>query len=87
MADSAPRRVDNLSVVLLLGGRSTRMGSAKHLLEHPTTLRPLYQHHLDLLCELKDEGVFPAGVVVSARSDQRDRLELPEVRPWLALHL
>ncbi|GAA5900250.1 hypothetical protein JCM8208_002064 [Rhodotorula glutinis] len=78
MADSAPRRVDNLSVVLLLGGRSTRMGSAKHLLEHPTTLRPLYQHHLDLLCELKDEGVFPAGVVVSARSDQRDRLELPE---------
>ncbi|GAA5947780.1 hypothetical protein JCM3775_003873 [Rhodotorula graminis] len=78
MADSAPLRIANLAVVLLLGGRSSRMGSAKHLLEHPATRRPLYQHHLDLLVELEKQGVFPAGVVVSARADQRDQLELPE---------
>lgn len=84
MDDSPPRPIANLAVVLLLGGRSTRMGSPKHLLEHPATRRPLYQHHLDSLCELESEGVFPAGVVVSARADQRDQLELSEVRLQLA---
>ncbi|GAA5854835.1 hypothetical protein JCM9279_005531 [Rhodotorula babjevae] len=78
MDDSTLQLNADLAVVLLLGGRSTRMGSPKHLLEHPATRQPLYQHHLDLLCKLRDEGVFPAGVFVSARCDQRDRLELSE---------
>ncbi|BGP40742.1 hypothetical protein JCM10449v2_004707 [Rhodotorula kratochvilovae] len=54
------------------------MGSPKHLLLHPVTHRPLYQHHLEVLKQLSDEGVFPEGVFVSAREDQRAQLELPE---------
>ncbi|GAA6058408.1 hypothetical protein JCM3770_005208 [Rhodotorula araucariae] len=78
MAAETLPAVPNLAVVLLLGGQSSRMGSPKHLLLHPVTQRPLYRHHLEVLKQLKDEGVFPEGVYVSAREDQRGQLEVPE---------
>ncbi|GAA6032616.1 hypothetical protein JCM8097_004840 [Rhodosporidiobolus ruineniae] len=68
----------NLAVVLLLGGQSSRMGRPKHLLPHPLSGQPLYQHHLDTLAQLQKEGVFPQGVHVSAREEQREGLALPE---------
>ncbi|BGP16914.1 hypothetical protein JCM10213v2_004922 [Rhodosporidiobolus nylandii] len=54
------------------------MGSPKHLLNHPLSGRPLYQHHLDVLTALQKEGVFPEGVFVSGREDQAAELALPE---------
>ncbi|GAA5868210.1 hypothetical protein JCM1840_006187 [Sporobolomyces johnsonii] len=70
--------VPNLAVLLLLGGRSSRMGTPKHLLDHPSSGLPLYQHHLEILRQLQDEGHFEQGVWVSAREDQQDGLQLPE---------
>ncbi|GAA5854098.1 hypothetical protein JCM8547_008225 [Rhodosporidiobolus lusitaniae] len=70
--------VPNLAVLVLLGGRSTRMGTPKHQLPHPLSDRPLLAHHLDVLTQLQEEGVFPGGVYVSAREDQKDGLALPE---------
>ncbi|GAA5925562.1 hypothetical protein JCM1841_006367 [Sporobolomyces salmonicolor] len=53
------------------------MGTPKHLLDHPSSGLPLYQHHLEILNQLQDEGYFEQGVWVSARSDQKDVLQLP----------
>jgi hypothetical protein len=57
------------------------MGRPKHLLTHPVTGVPLYKHHLATLKQLKDEQcMFPDGIWVSCRRDQREELELSEVR-------
>lgn len=71
--------VKELAVLLLLGGQSRRMGTPKHLLQHPLTQEPLYRHHLSTLRRLSAEGVFPRGVWVSARQDQLETVNLPEV--------
>ncbi|GAA5977991.1 hypothetical protein JCM11641_004351 [Rhodosporidiobolus odoratus] len=70
--------VPGRAVLLLLGGRSTRMGEPKHLLPHPLSSQPLYLHHLDMLTQLERDEYFPSGVFVSAREDQRNGLKLPE---------
>lgn len=68
------------AVLLLLGGRSTRMGQPKHLLPHPRSGKPLYQHHIETLLEVAADGIFPGGVFVSGRREQMTDLFLPEVR-------
>ncbi|BGP25336.1 molybdenum cofactor biosynthesis protein [Rhodotorula toruloides] len=78
MAYDAVPTVPRLAALVLLGGKSSRMGRPKALLPHPKTGMPLYKHHLRVLEELEQEGVFPEGVWISGRGDQRDELELPE---------
>ncbi|GAA5987948.1 hypothetical protein JCM10908_007283 [Rhodotorula pacifica] len=73
----AAAKVPRLAVLLLLGGRSSRMGQPKHLLSHPRTHKPLYQHHLETLCKLEEERAFPEGVFVGARKEQLADLALP----------
>lgn len=77
-ATAAP--VPGLAVLLLLGGRSTRMGQPKHLLPHPCSGKPLYQHHIETLLGSAEEGTFPGGIFVSGRREQITDLSLPEVR-------
>lgn len=79
MAEDPLPTVPKLAALVLLGGKSSRMGRPKALLSHPRTGLPLYKHHLRVLEELEQKGVFPEGVWVSGREDQRDELELPEV--------
>jgi len=57
--------------LLLAGGRSTRMGRAKHLLQMPDG-RPLYQHQLDLLRAACPEA--PVLYVSLARDSLTDPL-------------
>ncbi|KAF4962373.1 hypothetical protein FSARC_9539 [Fusarium sarcochroum] len=45
----------NLKLLILAGGKSTRMGSPKHLLVMPDG-RPLYQHQIDILREACPEA-------------------------------
>lgn len=78
LAPAAP--VPGLAVLLLLGGRSTRMGQPKHLLPHPRSGKPLYQHHIETVLGLAAEGMFPGGLFVSGRREQITDLSLPEVR-------
>ncbi|GAA5863935.1 hypothetical protein JCM3774_004423 [Rhodotorula dairenensis] len=70
--------VPDLAVLLLLGGLSSRMGEPKHLLPHPRSRQPLYQHHLETLLQLAAEGTFPEGVFIGARREQLGDLVLPE---------
>lgn len=62
--------VDTLSVVVLAGGRSTRMGRDKALLTHPTSQLPLVLHQLETARQLE-----PAETLVSAHAGQA----LPEL--------
>ncbi|BGP32816.1 hypothetical protein JCM10296v2_004600 [Rhodotorula toruloides] len=78
MAGEALPAVPKLAALVLLGGKSSRMGRPKALLPHPITGLPLYKHHLRVLEDLEQKGVFPEGVWVSGREDQREELELPE---------
>lgn len=81
MADEQVPAIPKLAALVLLGGKSSRMGRPKALLPHPVSGLPLYKHHLQALCELEQKGMFPEGVWVSGREDQRGELDLSEVRP------